>query len=293
MRRQFAFCFAAVLAAGVSLAADGVPAWAKGQAGPPKFPDNVGLQLYSVREQTKADLPGTLALIHKMGFRNVEVDNLHGKPAAELKQMLDGAGLRPISMHESYQRFRDDLAGVVADAKALGLKYIGCGGVPHRGEYTQAHNDEAIEVFTRAGKALARAGVRLVYHTHGDEFRPSPSGGTFFDDMVKRTQPGVLDFQMDVYWVVFGGADPLVYLKKYPDRILLTHLKDMKKGVVPSRAADGDNNVTVGTGQVDIAGIVREANRTGRVHWHFLEDESPRVLEQLPSSLHYLKKLGR
>jgi sugar phosphate isomerase/epimerase len=259
-----------------------------------KFPDNVGVQLYSVRDQLKADLPGTLEQVKQMGLVDVELYDFHGLAPADLKNALAAAGLRARSLHQPYRRFKEDVPALIADAKALGVEFVGCAWIPHQGPYDAAINDEAIEVFTKAGQAFRDAGLRLFYHPHGFEFGPAEGGGTLFDQMVTRTAPGIVDFEIDVFWFVHGGADPLQYLRKYPNRFPLVHLKDMHPdeptGVLTGKA-NKENQVVLGTGKVDIAAVVAEAERSGQVVWYFLEDESSRVLDQLPQSLTYLRQL--
>jgi sugar phosphate isomerase/epimerase len=100
-------------------------------------------------------------------------------------------------------------------------------------------------------------------------------------------------FEMDVFWVQHGGQDPLKLLEKYPDFVVMLHLKDMQKGVVGnfSGGEDVETNVTLGTGQIDIEGIVKKANDLG-VQYMFIEDESTKVLNQVPKSLRFLKSIN-
>ncbi len=286
-----ALCLAVTTLFGVGLAT-AAPKAAK----PPKYPANVGLQLYSVREQLKQDLPGTLAQVRKLGFRDVEIYDLHGQTAAEFAKTLAKAGLRARSMHQSYGRFKDDLPGLVADAKALGVTYAGCAWIPHKDAFDAEEARAAIEVFNKAGQALKEAGVQFFYHLHGYEFAKGADGKTLFDEMLAKTDPAAVAFELDVFWAFHGGADPVALLRAHPGRFPLTHLKDMRKGEpvgLTTGKADKEADVTLGTGQIDIAAIVAETNKSGKVAWHFLEDESKAVLEQLPGSLAYLKGLKK
>jgi sugar phosphate isomerase/epimerase len=151
---------------------------------------------------------------------------------------------------------------------------------------------EAAEVFNKAGKLLADNGLSLCYHPHGYEFRPYLDA-TLFDYLVKETDPRYLNFEMDVFWIKHPGQDPVALLKKYPDRFLLMHLKDRRKGTEGNQngRADVETNVVLGTGDVGIAEIMREAKKAGVKHY-FIEDESSHSVEQIPKSLDYLKKLG-
>jgi sugar phosphate isomerase/epimerase len=292
MRARFRMLVAAFMAT-IALPASGAP-----REKPATFPANVGVQIYSFRNQLKEDLPGTLALVRKVGFRDVELYSLHGKTAPELKKILDAAGLRAHSMHQPYARFKDDITGIIADGKALGLRYVGCAFIPHEGEYTSAMNQAAIDVFNTAGEALNAAGLRFFYHPHGYEFAEQGQGATLFDAMVAATKPGVVDYEMDVFWVAHAGVDPVALFEKYPTRFPLFHIKDMAKNEPTGRTAGTpgkaphDSSVILGTGQIDVARLVASANRTKKVSWYFLEDESSRVLEQIPQSLKFLKAVG-
>jgi len=197
-----------------------------------------------------------------------------------------------VASHFPYERWRDDAEGAAQDAKALGLKYVGCAWIPHQGDFDEKTCREAIAVFNKAGAVLARHGMKFFYHQHGYEFRPF-ADGTLMDLMMKETDPKHVTFEMDIFWVQFPGQDPARWLEKYPKRWELVHLKDMKKGVKTgdqSGHSDVANDVALGTGQMDMPGILRAAKQCG-VKWYFIEDESPSVLEQLPVSLKYLNEV--
>lgn len=129
----------------------------------------------------------------------------------------------------------------------------------------------------------------MAYHAHGYEFRPYKDG-TLFDYMMQNATN--FTFEMDVFWVQHGGEDPLSLMKKYPSKVTLLHLKDMQKGVKGNDTGheDVETNVVLGTGQIDMAGVVAEAKKLG-VEYMFIEDESSRVVEQVPLSLEFLRGL--
>ena len=127
---------------------------------------------------------------------------------------------------------------------------------------------------------------------HINEFEPYGQG-TLFDLLVAETDPKTVFFQMDVLWTVLPGQDPVRLLQKYPQRWMALHLKDLKKGV-PTGSLTGStdltNDVALGTGQVDWPAFFRAAQKVG-VKYYFIEDESPKVLEQLPQSLRFLESV--
>jgi sugar phosphate isomerase/epimerase len=256
------------------------------------FKGPLGLQLYSLRDEFKKDVPATLTKVHEFGFRTVELAGNYGKSPEEFAALLAQHGLKPVAGHFGFERFRDDPEGVAKEAKALGLEWAGTAWVPHKGEVTEDWARETAKVFNHAGEVLAKHGIKFYYHNHGYEFVPNQIG-TVFDSLMKETKPGLVYFEMDVMWVVFPGQDPTKLMEKYPGRWALMHIKDLKKGVATGSLAGGTdtrNDVVVGTGQTDWAALLRASQQAGVKHY-FIEDESPTVLEQIPQSLKYLENL--
>jgi len=278
----------AALITTTALAADAPKAAGTGAS----FKGPLGLQLWSLRDEFKKDVPAALDKVHALGFRSVELAGLYGKPAGELKTLLDAHGLKAVAGHVAYDRLRDDPEGVAKEAKELGLEYIGTAWIAHKGAFTEAAAHEAAKVFNRAGEILAKQGVKLYYHNHGYEFEPQ-GNGTLFDLLMKETKPEFVSFEMDVTWVVFPGQDPAKLLQKYAGRWALVHIKDLKRGVETGSLAgktDTKNDVVVGTGQTDWPAVLKAANKAG-VKYYFIEDESPTALEQIPQSLKYLEQV--
>lgn len=251
----------------------------------------VGLQLYSLRNQFKEDVPGTLELINQWGIEKIEGGGTYGLPMDEYRALLNKNKLDMVSVGSSYEDLQNNVDKVLANAKTFDAKYVMCAWIPHEGNvFDIAKTKEATEVFNKAGKVLEKEGITLAYHAHGYEFRPY-KGGTLFDYMAKNAKH--FAFEMDVYWVHHGGEDPLALLNRYPDKIVLLHLKDMEHGVEGNNTGheDVETNVVLGTGQVDIAGVVKRAKELGVVKYMFIEDECSRVVEQVPQSLRFLEKL--
>jgi sugar phosphate isomerase/epimerase len=251
----------------------------------------VGLQLYSVRAQMNKDVPGTLAEVNSWGIKYVELAGNYKLTPAEFKSELDAHGLVPVSGHFSYDRWRDNPEACVEEAEVFGLKYVGCAWIPHEGAFDEVVAHQAISVFNKAGEAAARHHMKFFYHTHGYEFQPFENG-TLFDLLVRETNPDNVKFEMDIFWVAHAGQDAPALLEKYPGRWALMHLKDMKKGT-PTGLLTGSspvsNDVTFGTGQLDLPAILRSAGKVG-VKWYFIEDESDVSEQQIPESLRYLRE---
>jgi sugar phosphate isomerase/epimerase len=258
------------------------------------FTQEVGLQLYSLRHEFPKDVEGTLAKIKQMGIRQIEGGGTYKMTPQDFKALLDKYGLTTASMGFGYERFRDDIEGVIKDAKFMGASYVMCSWIPHKGDtFTIEETKKAAQDFNTWGQKLKENGIQFCYHTHGYEFRPH-EGGTLFDYLVKNTNPQHVSYEMDVFWVAHPGEDPLKLLKKYPNRFSMMHLKDMKKGVKGDNTghAPDEWNVPIGTGQIDFKNLLPEAQRLG-VKYFFIEDEHPNALAQIPLSLKYLKSLGK
>ena len=262
-----------------------------GKKGTPIFVAPVGVQAYSFRNYFPKDMIGTLDRIQAMGIKEIEGDS--GRlPPEEYKKLCDARGITIPSTVASFEELRDDPMSIVKKAKALGSKYVMCAWIPHQeGAFGLADADKAIRVFNAAGKVLKENGITYCYHPHGYEFLPYKKG-TLLDYMMQNTNPADVSFEMDIFWVQFGGGNPVELLKKYSNRWKLLHLKDMKQGI-PKDLTGKTNveyNVPLGTGQLDMVGILKEARKIGIAHY-FVEDESSSVVAQVPESIAYLKSL--
>lgn len=249
----------------------------------------VGLQLWSLREYLPKDLPGTLAKVSAMGFREVEGAGLWGHTAGALRAALDRAGLQCRSAHMSFERLRDDRESAFTEAKAVGASWVVCPWIPHDQALTREGALKAADLFNRIGAAAGNAGLHFGYHCHGYEFVPSAEG-TLFETLAGATDPARVAFQMDVFHAFLGGADPAMLIDRYRQRVKSLHLKDLKKGFPVKNGtsvAPPEADVPVGTGQLDIPAVLRAAKRAG-VSMYYLEDESSDPLTHIPKSLEYL-----
>jgi len=252
----------------------------------------IGVQAYSFRNYFPKDAIGTLDRIQAMGITEIEGDG--GKiPPEEYKKLCEERGISIPSTGCSFKQLTEDPISIVTKAKALGSKYVMCAWVPHdnKGAFSIADANRAISTFNTGGKVLADHGLIFTYHPHGYEFQPYEDG-TLMDYIIEKTNPAYVSFEMDVFWTHFGGGDPVSLLKKYKERYKLLHLKDMKHGIQKdlSGGTDVEYNVPLGSGQVDIAGILKVARDIGIAHY-FIEDESSAVINQIPESISFIRSL--
>jgi sugar phosphate isomerase/epimerase len=257
------------------------------------FKGPVGLQLYSLRAQfTAHGVPPTLDTVKGYGIRYAELAGTYNLPPEKMKALLAEHGIKAVSGHFPYKKFKEDPESVAQEAKALGLEFAGCAWADHKAPMDEKQARDIVAVFNRAGEVLSKHGLKFFYHCHGFEFQPH-GDGTLMDLIIKETNPKHVSFEMDILWVVFPGHDPAKLLAKYPDRWKLIHLKDLKKGVATgslSGKTDVSNDVVLGTGQMDWPAILAAAKQAG-VKYYFIEDESPTSEQQIPKSLKYLESV--
>ncbi len=279
-----------------------VDVWLNNGSGPRKplragkgaqtFKGPLGMELWTYRKQLEQDLPGALATIRKLGFTDIETASFYGRSAAEFRRELDKAGLNCSSYITSYDRLSHELDAVASDAKALGARYVLTAGIPRKGDFTLEDCQRAAKNFNQWGETLKAQRLQFGYHPHGFEFVPTAEG-TLFDTLLRLTKPEFVEYEIDVFWFFHGGADPVRYLEKYPNRFSLAHLKDLRKGTptgdLRGKAPD-ETSVVLGTGQLDFSAILRAAAKAG-VRRYYIEDESPEAPRQVPQSLEFLKSV--
>ena len=257
-----------------------------------KFEGSVGLQLYSLRGQFTRNVPETVAKVQGFGITEVELAGTYNLKPSVFKKLLTEAKLKPIAGHYSFDRFRKNPQALLDEGKELGLSYIGTAWVKGNEDFTPDDALKTAKILNKAGEIFSQAGIKAYYHCHGYEFKVLDNlGRTPMDILIQETDPRYVTFEMDILWVQFPGQDPATWLRKYPDRWAMLHLKDLKKGVVTGDQGGGtdpNNDVTLGTGQMNWPKILKAAKEVGVKHY-FIEDESARSVEQVPASLTYLR----
>jgi len=258
----------------------------------PVFPQAPGMQTYTFRVSMKKDVAAVLDTIKSLGITVVESSpGPEGQSPESFRKLLDERKMTCPSVGIGYDELVKDPAAFAKKALVVGAKYVMCAWIPHKSQFNLEDARKAVEDYNRAGKILKENGLTLCHHTHGYEFVPSDDG-TLFDYIVKNTDPRYVSYEMDIMWVFHGGQDPAKLLLKYPARWKLMHLKDLRKGIKGDLTGGTpvENDVALGTGQLDMPAILRAAKKVG-VKYYFIEDESPTYKEQLPVTIAYLKGL--
>lgn len=253
--------------------------------------DGLAVQLWSFRLDFEKDVPGTLKRVRSLGFTRVELAGYYGLTATQFKQELDKAGLQAVSMHIDFEEAQTKLDDFIKDAKIFGVKQIGIPWI--NSPFTKADCEKAITVFNQVGKKLASHGITFFYHLHGYEFVSNKGGnGTLFDLLMAKTSQKFVRLQLDTFHVAQPGQDPAQLLKKYPERFVSLHLKDIRKDKIPDdtgEARDEDGR-PLGQGKIDWPSVLKASRRAG-IKWYIIEDETPGVWQSIPASLQYLQRL--
>lgn len=279
-----------LLAASLLVAGIGSPVSA--QSKKPLFPEKPGMVSYTYRHSFQKDVAATLDTIKAFGITDMEFSNLFGRKATDIRAALDARGMKCSSYGTNYADLMEKTAEIAGIAKELGAQYVRVAWIPHSGPFTLAMAYKTVEDFNRVGKILREQyGLTFCYHNHGYEFEPH-GDGTLFDYLVQKTRPEDVSFEMDILWTFFPGHDPAKLLNKYGKRFQLMHLKDLRKGVTGnlSGGTPVENDVALGTGQLDLPTILKAARKAGVKHY-YIEDESPNIQKQVPQSIAYLKSL--
>lgn len=262
------------------------------QNGKPIFSEMPGMVSYTYRNSFTKDVAATLDTLQAMGIKDMEFSNLFGKTPEELRQLLDERGMVCSSYGVGYPALTTKTREVGQQAKSLGAKFVRVAWIPHEAPFDIEDAKNTVQDFNTVGKILKdEFDITFAYHNHGYEFQPY-GGGTLFDYLMKETDPKYVSFEIDILWTYFPGVDPVKLIEKYGDRFKLMHMKDLKIGVEGNMSGGTpvENDVTLGTGQLDIPAILKAAKSAGIQHF-YIEDESPIYYKQVPKSIAYLKSL--
>lgn len=232
----------------------------------------VGLQLYTLRDMMEKSVSETLNLVAGVGFNEVEFAGYFGHKASDIKTMLLKAGLTAPSVHVPLDDLRHKLSQVISDAKTIGHHYIVLPWLPaeQRGSHINDYKKLAAEM-TGFAKEIKAAGLQMAYHNHDFELQPV-TGGLPYDVLLGETDPELVKMELDLYWTVKAGFDPIKLFEQHPGRFAMWHVKDMAK----------DGAITdVGTGTIDFKAIFAKAALAGVKHKFVEHDDSKNRIQTI------------
>ena len=232
--------------------------------------DNFGLQLYTLRDVLPKDPKAVLKQVASFGYKQIESydhDQLGifwGMKNTEFKKLMDDLGMKIVSSHCDMNK---DFERKAAEAAEIGMAYLLC---PYLGAQKKIDDFKKFaDTFNQKGEICKKNGIRFGYHNHDYSFVPL-EGQYPQDVMMQNTDKNLVDYEMDIYWVVTAGQDPIAWIDKYPGRFKLSHIKDRKRGVAPS---EREVSVVLGTGSIDFQKIIKEARAKG-MDYYFVEQEA-------------------
>jgi sugar phosphate isomerase/epimerase len=263
--------------------------------------DRIGVELYTVREMMKTDVPGTLAKVAAIGYKEVEFAGYFDHSPKELRAMLDKDGLTAPACHVSYAVVQNKWPEAIEAGHILGHKYIVCPWIDDSQRQSPDGYKQAAELFNKAGEASRKAGIQFGYHNHFWEFLPDKylGGKLPYDFLLESVDPANLKMELDLCWITVAGKDPLAYFKKYPGRFALVHVKDLSKipPIVPGKTSKemidqvAVNFTAIGGGVIDWPKLLPAAQNVGVEHFFVENDEPKDAIANLTDSYAYLSKL--
>ena len=243
--------------------------------------DRIGVQLYTVRTLLEQDFEGTLEAVAEIGFHQVEFHDYFGREPEQVRELLERLGLDAPAAHFPWKSFREDPDAVIETAKAVGHRYALLAWLPPEDRSTLAQYRDLAAFCNELGAACRSAGLKFAYHNHDFELQ-SLEGQVPFEVLLDETDPELVEFEIDLFWITKGGHDPLAYFDSHPGRFTLCHLKDM----------GADREMTeVGAGRLDFASIFARREQAG-LKYYFIEHDQPAdPLASIEASLDYVAAL--
>lgn len=243
--------------------------------------DRIGIQLYTVRGPASADLAGTLAKLADIGYKEVEFAGYYNHAAADIRGLLLRYGLTAPSAHIAITAIENDSAKTFEDARIVGHEWLTVPSLPSGARETIDDWKRVAANFNTVAARVRAAGFRFAYHNHNTELRPIGDVAPL-DVLITETDPALVSFEMDIYWVVNGGGDPLALLARHPGRFRMLHVKDSM--------GPPDNKMTdVGAGTIDFKTIFARAK--GIEHYFVEHDQPADALASAQASFRYLANL--
>jgi sugar phosphate isomerase/epimerase len=246
--------------------------------------DRIGLQLYTVRGEMQRDMDATLARVAATGYKEVEFAGYFNHAPTDVRAMLAAHGLTAPSSHISVDSLGANWSQTIDAAKTVGHEWLVVAFLPNDRRGTIDDYRRTAAEFNRAAAEAKQAGLRFAYHNHDFEFIPSADGKLPYDTLLAETDPALVSFEMDLYWTVKAGQDPLAYFARQPGRFPMVHLKDAS--AAPERAMR-----PVGGGTIDFKTILGHASQAGIQHYFVEHDNPTDPFASIEQSYRYLSKL--
>jgi sugar phosphate isomerase/epimerase len=243
--------------------------------------DRIGVQLYTVRSEMARGVEAALERVAGIGYREVEFAGYFDRTPEQIKAAVEAAGLTAPASHVEWERLESGWAQTLDEAARAGHDSVIVPFLPEERRRTLDDYRRWAALFNDAGRAARAAGLRYAYHNHDFEFAPV-DGTVPFDILVADTDPDLVAFELDLFWIVQGGQDPLAYVNRYPGRFQLVHVKDMD--------ATG-RMVDVGAGRIDFAAIFARSGEAGIRHYFVEHDEPGDPFASVQASYEYLRQL--
>lgn len=245
--------------------------------------NKIALQLYTVRDYTNRDMVGTLSTLAEMGYRAVEFAGFGGIPVPDLRAVLDDLAIRAVSAHTPLADVETQPERIIAYLQALGCSHMV---VPYLAEERRQNAEQISRLagtLNRTGEICKQLGMGFAYHNHAFEFAPL-DGTTIFDILLQETDPALVAFELDVYWLRYAGIDESAMLRRLAGRVPLVHIKDMA-------ASDDRPPAPVGEGIFQWREVLEACAGAG-TEWYIIEQDNPTdPLAEVERSLRNLEKL--
>lgn len=245
----------------------------------------IGLQLYSVKEAAGENLLGTIEDVAEMGYQSAQFAGFFNHSAKDVKSKMDNVGIEPAGAHVPVTDFQENLDDTLRFHEAIDNHLLICPFLPEEMRRTADDYKRTAELFNDIGKRVKESGFSFGYHNHAFEFEAF-GGKTGFDILYENTDPDYVKMELDCFWASNAGFDPLDIIRKYTDRCVSLHIKDMTQ--------DGDKKVSteIGTGTLSFEPLIRAGNEHG-VEWFVVEQEdfTKDPMESAAENVKELKKI--
>jgi sugar phosphate isomerase/epimerase len=275
-RREFLKTVGAAGLAGAGLAATGC-----GAASAARRLDRIGLQLYTVRSSMEDSVERTLERVAQIGYDEVEFAGYFGRSPQQIRGVLDDTGLSAPAAHLPLELLEIEWDATVDLAAAIGHQYLVVAWIAPANRTSLDDYRRMAERFNRVGERAKAAGLAFGYHNHDFEFEPM-EGRIPQDVLMEETEPALVGFELDLYWITKAGGDPLTYLREHAGRFPLVHVKDM--------AVDG-SMADVGTGTIDFKALFALSEQAGIRHYFVEHDNPGNPFESIAASHEHLQSL--